>query len=103
MGAINVSFDFSTATMRTTKSRYAVKNISRNRPCAMLTCGASVVLTWEMRPGTMMETTAPAHIDATIWVGIKTQVRIHGSLPARLKPKVTCFVGGRGVARQKKN
>lgn len=91
MGAMNVSFDFSAASIRTTKTSSAVMNISMNRPWAMDVSGARVVLTFVMplTPVNMQDTNPPAHIQAMSCAGIKNALRSHGSCPERLRPNAT--------------
>jgi len=88
-GARNVSFDFSTASINTTNTSSAVKNISRNRPWAMLVCGESMVFACVMSPGNMHDARPPAHIEARICTGTRQAARSQGSCPARQSPSVT--------------
>lgn len=78
-GARYVSLGFSTATMRITKTRYEVKNISAKTPWAKFIPGAKVVFTDAMSPGNMTFTIAPAHMHAISCVGIKKAALTHGS------------------------
>lgn len=78
-GARKVSRDFSAASIKTTKTNWAVKNISRKTPCAMEVLGPSVVFAIEALPGNMALTRPPAHIAAMIWEGNRNSARIHGS------------------------
>ncbi|KAJ8123088.1 hypothetical protein O1611_g9680 [Lasiodiplodia mahajangana] len=86
---MKVSRDFSAAKINTTNTRYDVKNISANSPCAILTPGASVVFNDEISPGKMTFTTAPAHMHATSCEKMKITVLFQGSRPASAKPTVT--------------
>lgn len=88
-GAMKVSLDFSAASIRTTNTRYDVKNISANKPWAMFIPGARVVFKDSMSPGNMAFTTPPAAMQEMICVGTRNAARIHGSWPLKHMPSTT--------------
>lgn len=89
IGARKVSLDFSTASIRTTKTRIEVRNISMKRPWAIDVPAARVVLTLPTSPENMARTRPPATMDASSCDGMRKVVRSHESWPERLRPSAT--------------
>lgn len=89
IGARKVSFDFSAASMRMTKTSSAVMNISINNPFAVDVSADNKVLTAKIWSLNIAAASPPAHMDASSCAGMRKAVRAHGSCPARLKPKDT--------------
>lgn len=88
-GARKVSFDFSAASMRITKTSSAVMNISINKPFAIDVPDDNKVLTAKIWSLNIAAARPPAHMDASSCAGMRKAVRAHGSCPARLNPKET--------------
>lgn len=91
IGARKVSFDFSAASMRMTKTSSAVMNISIKSPFAVDVSADNNVLTEEISLLNIAAARPPAHMDASNCAGMRKAVRAHGSCPARLRPKDTCM------------
>lgn len=90
IGARKVSLDFSTASIRITKTSCAVRNISMKRPWATDVADDRMVVTFTIGPGNMASTSPAATMEASSWAGIRNAVRSHDSWPLRLNPNETC-------------
>ncbi len=89
IGAKKVALVFSAASISTVMSSSAVKNISMNKPCLTEVPWPRTVLT-ASGPGNRAETTAEATMPEIICATKRKPPLIHGSVPLKHIPKVTC-------------
>lgn len=91
MGAINVARDFSAASMRMTKTSSEVRNISMKTPCAIVVPFVKrVMVNSGPLPGNKQELRAAPAIPPSSWAGKRNAPRIHGRVPVKHIPNVTC-------------
>ena len=76
IGARNVSLDFSIASMRTTNTKSAVKNISIKSPCVIEVPPPKSELASEIGTGNMADTRPPAQSEATSCAGMNSAPRV---------------------------
>lgn len=92
-GAMKVARDFSAASMRMTKTRSEVRNISMKTPCVIEVPPESLVmLSSGPDPGRVAELRAVATIEPAIWAGKRKAPRVLG----RKMVLVLIVDGGKG-------